>query len=142
MVCEWGMSDELGMVEYGSGQGGEVFLARDISKQRDYSEATAQKIDAEIKRVIDRAYTDAKRILSEHRTALEKIAEALLEFETLEGSHIDDILKYGEMKNPPSSPKPPVLPDDQPKKKPEVKDEVPEKDDDGPLAGDVVGQPA
>ncbi|WP_325100866.1 ATP-dependent zinc metalloprotease FtsH [Haloferula rosea] len=142
MVCEWGMSDELGMVEYGAGEGGEVFLARDISKQRNYSEATAQKIDAEIKRVIDRAYTEAKRMLSERRETLEKIAEALLEYETLEGSHIDDIIKYGEMKNPPSSPKPPTLPDEEPKKKTEPKEESTEKGDDGPLAGDVVGAPA
>jgi cell division protease FtsH len=136
------MSDELGMVEYGAGQGGEVFLARDISKQRNYSEATAQKIDAEIKRVIDRAYTDAKRMLSERRDALEKIAEALLEFETLEGSHIEDIIKYGEMRNPPSSPKPPSLPDEEPKKKSEPKGEAPEEDDDGPIPGAVVGAPA
>ncbi|MGE9270489.1 MAG: ATP-dependent zinc metalloprotease FtsH, partial [Verrucomicrobiales bacterium] len=143
MVCEWGMSDELGMVEYGAGQGGEVFLARDISQQRNYSEATAQKIDAEIKRVIDRAYTEAKRILVERRDVLEKIAEALLEYETLEGSHIDDIIKYGEMKNPPSSPRPPSLPDEEPKKaKKEVSNGAEQDDNDGPLAGDVVGAPA
>ena len=142
MVCEWGMSEDLGMVEYGAGQGGEVFLARDISQQRNYSEATAQKIDAEIKRAIDRAYTDAKRILLEKRDTLELIAEALLEFETLEGSHIDDLIKHGEMKNPPSSPKPPSLPDEEPPKKAEKSSGESKEDGDGPIAGDVVGAPA
>jgi cell division protease FtsH len=141
MVCEWGMSEELGMVEYGSNQG-EVFLARDISQYRNYSEATAQKIDAEIKRVIDRAYTEAKRLLMEKREQLELIAEALLEFETLDASHIMDLIEHGEMKDPPSSPKPPMLPDEEPKKKESTGTEKGEEDDDGPLPGAVVGQPA
>jgi cell division protease FtsH len=141
MVCEWGMSEELGMVEYGSNQG-EVFLARDISQDRNYSEATAQKIDAEIKRVIDRAYTEAKRLLMEKREQLELIAEALLEFETLDASHIMDLIEHGEMKDPPSSPKPPMLPDEEPKKKESTGTEKGEEDDDGPLPGAVVGQPA
>jgi cell division protease FtsH len=141
MVCEWGMSDELGMVEYGENQG-EVFLARDISRPRNYSESTAQKIDAEIKRVIDRAYGDAKRLLVEKRDKLELIAQALLEYETLEASHIDDLLKYGEMRNPPSSPTPPSLPEDMPKaSKPKASGEE-QEDDDGPMPGEVVGAPA
>ncbi len=141
MVCEWGMSEELGMVEYGDHQG-EVFLARDISRDRNYSEATAQKIDAEIKRVIDRAYTEAKRMLMEKREALELIAEALLEYETLDASHIMDLIEHGEMKDPPSSPKPPILPDEEPKKKEAKASEEGQEDDDGPLPGTVVGQPA
>ncbi|GAA5476849.1 ATP-dependent zinc metalloprotease FtsH [Haloferula helveola] len=142
MVCEWGMSEDLGMVEYGAGQGGEVFLARDISQQRNYSEATAQKIDAEIKRVIDRAYTEAKRIILEKRDKLELIAEALLEFETLDAHHIEDLIKYGEMKDPPNSPKPPSLPDEEPKHKKATSSGSEEEDDDGPLPGTVVGAPA
>ncbi len=141
MVCEWGMSDELGMVEYGEGEG-EVFLARDISRNRNYSESTAQKIDAEIKRIIDRAYADAKRILLEKRDKLELIAEALLEFETLDANHIKDIIEHGEMKDPPSVPKPPSLPDEPLKKKESEKAGDEEEDDDGPLPGTVVGQPA
>jgi len=141
MVCEWGMSDEMGMVEYGEGEG-EVFLARDISRSRNYSEATAQKIDNEIKRVIDRAYTEAKRILLEKRDKLELIAEALLEYETLDASHITDLIEHGEMKNPPTQPKPPSLPDDEPKKKPAAAEDDGEEDDDGPLPGTVVGAPA
>ena len=141
MVCEWGMSEELGMVEYSEGSG-EVFLARDISRERKYSEATAQKIDSEIKDVIDRAYTEAKRMLTEQRKELELIAEALLEFETLDASHIKDILDHGEMKDPPSSPKPPDLPDESSEKKDPSAHGKSEEDDDGPLPGDVVGAPA
>ncbi len=141
MVCEWGMSEELGMVEYGDPQG-EVFLARDISRQRNYSEATAQKIDAEIKDVIDHAYSEAKRLLLERREHLELIAQGLLEFETLDASHINDLLEFGKMRNPPSSPTPPTLPDDMPKvSAPKPKSEEQEHDD-GPMPGEVVGAPA
>ncbi len=141
MVCEWGMSDELGMVEYGEHES-EVFLARDMTRSRNYSEATAQKIDAEIRRVIDRAYTEAKRFLLEKRDKLELIAQALLEYETLDAHHIFDLLEYGEMKDPPNSPKPPSLPDEPPKKKSEPRTGTPEEDDDGPLPGTVAGAPA
>ncbi|MBB5352088.1 cell division protease FtsH [Haloferula luteola] len=141
MVCEWGMSEELGMVEYGENQG-EVFLARDISRSRNYSEATAQKIDSEIKRVIDRAYTDAKRILLEKRDKLELIAQALLEYETLDARHILDLIEFGEMKDPPNSPKPPSLPDEPPAKKKESTSGKTDEDDGGPLPGTVVGAPA
>ncbi|MEM1084550.1 MAG: ATP-dependent zinc metalloprotease FtsH [Verrucomicrobiota bacterium] len=141
MVCEWGMSEELGMVEYGENQG-EVFLARDISRPRNYSESTAQKIDAEIKRVIDRAYGDAKRLLLEKRDKLELIAQALLEFETLDASHIQDLIDHGEMKNPPSSPTPPTLPEDMPKASKAKASGDEQEDDDGPMPGEVVGAPA
>ncbi|MFC7337005.1 ATP-dependent zinc metalloprotease FtsH [Haloferula chungangensis] len=141
MVCEWGMSEELGMVEYGDPQG-EVFLARDISRQRNYSEATAQKIDAEIKQVIDHAYSEAKRLLLERREHLELIAQGLLEYETLDASHINDLIEFGEMRNPPSSPTPPTLPDDMPKSSaPKPKGDE-QEDDDGPMPGEVVGAPA
>ncbi len=136
MVCEWGMSEELGMVEYGESRD-EVFLARDISKAKNYSEQTAQKIDAEIKRIIDRAYADAKRHLTEKRDKLELIAEALLEYETLDGDHIRDLIEHGEMKNPPRSPKPPVLPQENPPAETKKSGE----EDEGPLP-DPVGAPA
>ena len=81
MVCEWGMSTDLGMVEYGDGGGG-GFLARDMmSQSKNYSEDTAQKIDNEIKDLIDHAYKEAERLLNENRSLLDKISEALLEFE-------------------------------------------------------------
>jgi cell division protease FtsH len=102
MVCEWGMSERMGMVEYGEHED-HVFLARDLSRTRDYSEATAQEIDREVRKLCDDAYTRAKEMLLKHRDKLEAIAKALLEFETLDGSQIRDIIKHGRMLNPPSS---------------------------------------
>ena len=115
MICEWGMSDELGMIQYGDGHE-HVFLARDLSTPRNYSEATAQKIDAEVKRLIDNAYAKATELINKHRDKLNAIAEALLEYETLDGSHIEEIMEHGELKNPPSSPLPPDLPSEAPEK--------------------------
>jgi len=83
MVCEWGMSP-LGMIAYGDNQD-TVFLGREITRSHVHSEETARKIDAEVKAIIDEQYARAKSILVEHRAALDKIAQALLEYETLEG---------------------------------------------------------
>jgi len=102
MVCEWGMSEKLGMVEYGEHED-YVFLGRDISRARDYSEATAQEIDHEVKKLCDDAYNRARKIVLENRETLETIAKALLEYETLDGGHIRDIIKHGRMLNPPSN---------------------------------------
>ena len=114
MVCQWGMSDDLGMVEYGDHQE-HTFLARDMTASRSYSEDTAQKIDNEVKRLIDTAYNKARELLLSHREELDLIASALLEFETLDGNHIKDILKDGEMGNPPPSPIPPDFDNDKAK---------------------------
>jgi cell division protease FtsH len=103
MVCEWGMSDKLGMVEYGAHEE-HVFLGRDLGKGRDYSEATAQEIDQEVHALCERAYTRAKELLSAHRANLEAIAKALLEYETLDGTQVRDLIDSGEMKNPPPHP--------------------------------------
>ena len=103
MVCEWGMSDKLGMVEYGAHEE-HVFLGRDIGKGRDYSEATAQEIDHEVHALCEQAYSRAKEILSEHRKSLEAVAKALLEYETLDGQQVRDLIEFGEMKNPPLPP--------------------------------------
>jgi cell division protease FtsH len=129
------------MIEYSEGEG-EVFLARDISRPRNYSEETARLIDAEIKRFIDEAYQHATEILTEDRAKVELIAKALLEFETLDAEQIRDLIETGEMRNPPTSPKPPALPEEYRKKDaPKPKDGgTPE--DDGPLPGAVVGAPA
>ena len=137
MVCEWGMSEKLGMVEYGEGEG-EAFMAR----SRSYSESTAQRIDGEIKELIDHAYGDAKRLLIERRHTLELIAQALLEYETLDAEHIRDLMDTGTMKNPPSSPKPPSVPDEYRKKEAPKRTDGGATDDDGPIAGAVVGAPA
>jgi cell division protease FtsH len=141
MVCEWGMSEQLGMVEYGEGDS-PVFLARDMGKSRNYSEETARVIDAEIKRFIDDAYHTAERILTENKDTVELIAKALLEYETLDASHLKDIIEFGEMRNPPSAPKPPPVPDEFLKKtasKEPANEDLPE--DDGPIPG-AVGAPA
>ena len=135
------MSDELGMVEYGEARE-EVFLARDISKAKNYSEETAKKIDAEIRRIIDRAYADAKKILTEKRDKLELIAEALLEYETLDGSHIIDLIEHGEMKTPPRSPRPPELPASEEQEPSATADSDDDRaKGDGPLP-DPLGAPA
>ncbi|MCB1090628.1 MAG: cell division protein FtsH, partial [Verrucomicrobiae bacterium] len=111
MVCEWGMSDELGMIEYGDHQE-HLFLARELSSPRNYSEATAQKIDAEVKRLIDTAYAKATDLIVSHRDKLNAIAKGLLEYETLDAGHIREIMEFGELRNPPSSPTPPDLPEE------------------------------
>jgi cell division protease FtsH len=142
MVCEWGMSDKLGMVEYGEGDG-PVFLGRgDMGGRRaNYSENTSQIIDEEIKRFIDDAYDIATRILNEGRDKVELIAKALLEFETLDAAHLKDIIDFGEMRNPPSAPKPPPVPDAL-KKKPVTKTtEEDRPEGPGPIPG-ALGSPA
>src|SRR5438874_13493737 len=83
MVCHWGMSDKLGMVQYGENNE-YVFLGREMIRSKDYSESIAQEIDAEVKRIIDEAYARAKNIIQTHRDKLEMIAQKLLEFETLD----------------------------------------------------------
>jgi cell division protease FtsH len=100
MVCEWGMSEKLGMVEYGEHQD-YVFLGRDLNRSRDYSEATAQQIDTEVRKLCDDAYARAVKLLTENRDKLEAIAKALLEFETLDGKQIREFIDHGRMLNPP-----------------------------------------
>ena len=131
MVCEWGMSEALGMVEYGENDE-HVFLAKEISRPRTYSEATAQKIDHEIKRLIDDAYNTAKRLLTENRDKLEAVAQALLEFETLDGQHIREIVEHGHMIDPPSSPQPPELPPKKEEEKPPSEEKAKPLDDELP----------
>lgn len=143
MVCEWGMSDSLGMVEYGDGGDGEVFLARDISKSKNYSEDTAEKIDSEIKRLIDEAYAKASELLHANRELLDKISLALLEYETLDAGHIQELFDHGEIQNPPKPPEPPALPGEpEAEKEPEPAEEERKRDDDGTLPPEVVGAPA
>lgn len=110
MVCQFGMSEKLGMVEYGESSG-EVFLARDLgTRSRNYSESTAQLIDQEVKDIIDQAYSRSKAILLEHRERLDAIADALMEYETLNGEQVRDILDKGQMEKPPVRVGPPPLP--------------------------------
>jgi cell division protease FtsH len=139
MVCEWGMSEKLGMVEYGEHED-YVFLGRDISRARDYSEATAEKIDQEVRKLLDDAYQLAKQTLVKHRDKLEVIAKALLEFETLDGSQLKEIVEHGRLLNPPPGPPPASGPKMQPEKPP--KQVVAAPDITPPLPGALGGAPA
>ncbi len=91
MVCEWGMSELLGTVQYGESDG-PVFLAKDLSSRKTYSEKTHEEIDAEIKRIITTGYDRAVELLSQHREKLIELAEVLLEKETLSSEEVTEIL--------------------------------------------------
>ena len=102
MVCQYGMSDKLGMVQYGDNDEF-VFLGREMGRPKVYSEDTAREIDAEIKRIIDEQYNVAKDLINTHIDKLEIIAKSLLEFETLEGGQVEEILRTGKF-TPPTPP--------------------------------------
>ncbi|GGF44892.1 ATP-dependent zinc metalloprotease FtsH [Azorhizobium oxalatiphilum] len=91
MVTRWGFSSELGQVAYGDNQD-EVFLGMSMGRTQSVSEATAQLIDKEVRRLVDEGYIEAKRILTEKADALETLARGLLEYETLSGDEIVDLL--------------------------------------------------
>jgi cell division protease FtsH len=91
MVTRWGLSDELGTVAYGENQD-EVFLGYQVSRQQNISEETSRKIDGEIRRLVEAGYAEASHILEEKRADLELLAKGLLEFETLTGDEIKDLL--------------------------------------------------
>jgi cell division protease FtsH len=91
MVTRWGFSDKLGQVAYGENND-EVFLGMSMQRQQNVSEATAQTIDAEVRRLVDEGYAEAKRILTEHKDQLETLARGLLEYETLSGDEIVNLL--------------------------------------------------
>ncbi|HOB31790.1 MAG TPA: cell division protein FtsH, partial [Verrucomicrobiota bacterium] len=107
MVCQYGMSERLGMVQYGDDDE-YVFLGREVARAKVYSEHTAREIDSEIKRIIDEAYRKAKDIIYSNRDKLELIATALLEHETLEGAQVEEIVRTG--KFTPPAPRPQVEP--------------------------------
>jgi len=98
MVCDYGMSD-LGPIALGDNQD-TVFLGRDITRSKHISEDTARQIDEAISSLIKSQYLRAEKIIGEHLAALEKVASALLEHETIEGRHVLEILKFGEIKSP------------------------------------------
>ena len=96
MICEYGMSPELGPMTFGHRQD-QVFLGRDIGRDKDYSEEVAAKIDTEIRKFIDEAYQKTESLLNENMDKLHLIADALIERETLEGEEIDQLMKYGKI---------------------------------------------
>jgi cell division protease FtsH len=91
MICEYGMSEKLGPLTFGKKEE-EIFLGREIAQHRDYSEETAQKIDLEVNHLIGENYQKTHKMVSEHLTVLHKLAKALLEKETLDGSEIENIV--------------------------------------------------
>jgi len=92
MVCEFGMSERLGPVTLGR-KAGPIFLGRDIVEDRNYSEAVANEIDKEVRRIVEECYERAKRLLQENRHLLDAIANRLLEKETIDGEELDELLK-------------------------------------------------
>ena len=92
MVCAWGMSEALGPLSYAQ-EREQIFLGREIAQHRDYSEETAQKIDEEIESLIGKNCDRARKILNENMDILHKLAELLLEKETVTGSELDDLIR-------------------------------------------------
>ena len=105
MVTQWGMSDILGPMVYGEEEG-EIFLGRQVTTHRNVSEATMQKVDTEIRRIIDQQYALARRLIEDNRDKIEIMTQALLEWETLDAEQLTDIMAG----RPPRPPKPTSLP--------------------------------
>jgi cell division protease FtsH len=101
MVTRYGMSDTLGPMVYAENEG-EVFLGRSIATQKNVSEATMQKVDLEIRRIIDEQYSLARKLIEENRDKVETMAKTLLEWETLDSEQVEDIMQN----RPPRPPKP------------------------------------
>ena len=102
MVCEWGMS-ELGPLSFGKKEE-QIFLGREISQHRDYSEETAIRIDEEVKRIVSTAYSRARTVIEQHSNELVRVAEALLEREGLDGGEVKTLMDGGDL--PPMATKP------------------------------------
>jgi cell division protease FtsH len=123
MVCEWGMSEKMGPLAFGKKEG-EVFLGKEMGTVQNFSAETARDIDAEVRRIVTEQYERAKKILLEHRDRLDKVADALMEYETLDTADIEVIMGGGVMtRPPPQKPLPTTVVAD--KKKPGVLDQAP-----------------
>jgi cell division protease FtsH len=102
MVTQWGMSDILGPMVYGENEG-EVFLGRSVTTHKNMSEATMQKVDAEVRRIVDEQYAIARKLIEANKDKIEAMTKALLEWETIDSDQIKDIMEG----RPPRPPKPP-----------------------------------
>jgi len=116
MVTRYGMSDKLGPMTFGQKEE-LVFLGKEIGEQRDYSEAVAQEIDAEVRRIVHAAYERAKQVLREHREQLDAVAERLLEVETLDAEEFVAVIEGRSLPEEPTSGGPPS-PEPAPRKEP------------------------
>jgi cell division protease FtsH len=99
MVCEWGMSDVLGPLTFGKKEEA-IFLGRDIAQHRDYSEQTAQTIDREVRDIVERNYRRAREILETKIQILHNLAQALLEYETIDGEEVERICQGLKIERP------------------------------------------
>ncbi|MEQ2583984.1 ATP-dependent zinc metalloprotease FtsH [Veillonella parvula] len=99
MVTRWGMSDELGSIVFGEQQE-QIFLGKNLGHERNYSEEIAAKIDSEIHRIVEEAYKDVTKLLSDNEKFLHDMANALLEEETIDAKAVDNLYKYGTTKEP------------------------------------------
>ena len=99
MVCDFGMSDELGPLTFGKSEE-HIFLGREIAQHRDYSELTAQKIDAEVKKIVSGAYSKTSQLIKDNLDILHRMANALLEKETLTSKDVDEIMRDGQESKP------------------------------------------
>jgi cell division protease FtsH len=113
MITRYGMSDTMGPMVYGENEG-EVFLGRSVTTHKNVSEATLQKVDAEIRRIIDEQYARARKLIEDNRDKVELMAKTLLEWETIDADQISDIMEG----RPPRPPKPPQTPAPAPKDPP------------------------
>ncbi|MGB2692904.1 MAG: cell division protein FtsH, partial [Thermodesulfobacteriota bacterium] len=110
MVCEWGMSEKVGPITFGKGEE-QVFLGKDISKQKDYSEETAIDIDNEKKSIVTINYEKAKTLLEDNIDLLHKVAEVLLDQEVIDGKELDELIKNNKPEQHPSPWQNPISPE-------------------------------
>ncbi|MDQ0209224.1 ATP-dependent zinc metalloprotease FtsH [Alkalicoccobacillus murimartini] len=97
MVTEYGMSEKLGPMQFGQSSGGQVFLGRDIQNEQNYSDAIAHEIDLEVQKIIKDAYEICKKILTENKESLDRVAESLIELETLDAEQILSLVNEGKL---------------------------------------------
>jgi cell division protease FtsH len=138
MVCDWGMSP-LGPIAYGENQD-TVFLGRDITRNEHISPDSANLIDAEVKKIIDDQYERTTNLMTEHRAALDSIAEALMEYETIEGKHVREIVEHGSLQTTVISSLPPEPEKEEAQS--EEKEDKPEPESDIGGAGNPAPSPA
>ena len=109
MICEFGMSEVLGPITFGRRQDTQVFLGRDIARDRNYSEEVAYSIDKEVRRLIEDAYEKTEEMLREHLDKLHLIAAALIEKETLEAFELEQLMNEGRITDKPVQAEPPEI---------------------------------
>jgi cell division protease FtsH len=119
MVTRFGMSERLGPRTFGH-KDEMIFLGREISEQRDYSEKVAEEIDDEVRRIIDRAHELARKIITENRAKLDQLARKLIEIETLEGDALMALMAAPTDQDPPTEPVTPTPPPAQPEPEPDA----------------------